>query len=129
MKRVVRHRCLPRIQTQFNLKGMADEATSSNLTHLPRRRLPTEIVERIVSWAKEFKSASVKLYYYSRFFSQYERSLYTSSSRLQLHIREFKAVAMKHKTINEPPTLLHFLKDTNRCKRKYNYEELKGIFF
>ena len=125
------HRTLPRILTRFKLAHTDTSENDAESTVLvkPTVLLPDEIVDTIIGWVEEFARAELKCYYYNRFMKKYRVSLVKSSSRLKLYTRELKAMAMKHRTLNEPPTFCRFVRDSNRCKRQYNYEQLVGIFF
>ena len=123
------HRKLPRIETNFNISEHLIEYDVDEIEIKPRSDVPKNIVEIIINWAKEFEIASIKEYYYNRFLSIYKTSLVKSSSRLKLCNRELKTLGMKYESIGSPPTFYRFVIDSKRCKRNYNYEELRGIFF
>lgn len=124
------HKTLPRILTSFQIKHTGLRDTDRESVEIkPQVYIPADIVSVIVDWVAEFRRAETKQYYYSRFMDTYLKSLVKSSSRLKLYTRELKSYAMKHQTLGSPPTLMHFIKDSQRCKRKYDYESLSGIFF
>lgn len=124
-----RHRNLPRILTKFKLDHTDSEESEQLVLAQPLPRLPEEIVEMIIDWVGEFNRAEIKAYYYNRFLKSYKASLVKSSSGLKLYTRELKAMAMKHRTLNQPKTFVSFVRDSNKCQRRYNYENLIGIFF
>ena len=127
-----KHKKLPRILTTFQLRhlDMKENDREPEIEfRKPQVHIPEEIVLIILEWVYEFQKAETKDYYYSRFMHHYSKSMVTSSSRLKLFTRELKSLAMKHRTMGSPPTLLRFIKDSKRCKRKYDYEALIGIFF
>ena len=95
----------------------------------PEVFIPEEIQVLILNWVAEFRRAEIKSYYYNRFMKSYAKSLVKSSSRLKLYTRELKSLSMKHQTIGSPPTFMNFIKDSKRCKRTYDYEKLRGLFF
>lgn len=125
---------LPRIETRFQFE-QSDEPEHEEPEHEEEeelvvcRRLPAEVVEMIVDWAEQWRLARIKDYYYSRFMAKRRLSLHRSCSRLQMYMRELKSFQFKHRTLNEPPTLLAFLKDAKRCQQKYDYHTFKGICF
>lgn len=126
------HKKLPRIFTSFNLRQLdtKEEDQKPEIKFCkPKVYIPEEIIYIILEWVDEFQKAETKDYYYSRFMYHYTKSIVISSSRLKLFTRELKSLSMKHRTIGSPPTLLSFIKDSKRCKRKYDYELLSGIFF
>jgi len=126
------HKKLPRIFTSFHLRHLdtKEEDQKSEIEfYKPKVYISEEIIQIILKWVHEFKRAEIKDYYYSRFMHHYTKSMVTSSSRLKLFTRELKSLSMKHRTLGSPPTLLRFIIDSKRCKRKYDYELLSGIFF
>lgn len=124
------HKPLPRILTSFRIKHT--ELRDDDIEEVvlkPKVFIPEEVVSMIIDWVGEFERAAIKEYYYGRFMSTYLKSLVKSSSRLKLYTRELKSYSMKHQSLGAPPTLMHFIRDSQRCKRKYDYESLSGIFF
>lgn len=119
---------LPKIKTRLKLSDLdVDEEEQTWI--LRPRYLPPPVVELIISWYLEFEKVRVKAYHYERFMRNYATSLFKSNSRLMLYNRELKALGMKYRTLNEPPTFKTFVQDARRCKRNYDYCKLKGIFF
>ena len=126
------HKKLPRIFTSFQLRQLdtkQEDKEPKIQFYKPKVHISEEILLIILEWVHEFQKAETKDYYYSRFMHHYTKSMVTSSSRLKLFTRELKSLSMKHRTLGSPPTLLNFIKDSKRCKRKYDYELLSGIFF
>lgn len=117
---------LPRLQTCLNFRSSDD---TEEQAIVPRVLLPLIVVDMIVDWYKEFQRARVKAYHYKRFMKTYNLSLVKSNSRLKLYNRELKAMGMKFRTLGEHGSFQNFVVDSNRCKRKYDYVSLKGIFF
>ena len=126
------HKKLPRILTSFQFRHLdVDDNCKEPQIEFgkPKVHIPEEIVLIILEWVHEFQRAEIKDYYYSRFMYHYSKSIVKSSSRLKLFTRELKSFSMKHRTMGSPTTLLNFIKDSKRCKRKYDYDALSGIFF
>ena len=120
---------LPRIQTRFRLCSNESNLDEEE-TELKRFYLPSEIVENIIGWHKEFQTARIKDYYYRKFQKQYSASLVKSTSRLKLYTRELKALGMKYRTYNSSNSFHSFTMDSKKCKRDYKgeYYRLKAIF-
>jgi hypothetical protein len=119
---------LPRISTNFLLSDLDIESSEEELTEIKPRYLPSVIIEQIILWNEEFKIARIKAYYYRKFMEHYGVSLVRSTSRLKLYNRELKSIGMKYRTMNGDRSFKSFVKDTQINKRKYDYDELKGIF-
>lgn len=119
---------LPRIQSTFQFSCVEDDKLAQEDITL-KVQLPHEVIGQVMSWVYHFKVASMKQYYYHRFMKQRELSLVKSSSRLKLYTRELKALSMAHRVFGAPPNFYSFVQDSKRCKRKYEYNALKGIFF
>lgn len=117
---------LPRLQTCLDFRSGDDTQEEKMVPHV---LLPSIVVDMIVGWYKEFQRARVKAYHYKRFMKTYNLSLVKSNSRLKLYNRELKAMGMKFRTLGGHGSFHNFVVDSNRCKRKYDYVRLKGIFF
>ena len=119
---------LPRISTKFLINDL-DKSKEEEIIHIKKVYLPKEIVEKIILWNEEFKTARIKEYYYTKFMEHYGISLVKSSSRLKLYNRELKSIGMKYRsTGNNNCTFKSFVNDTRINNRKYDYEKLKSIF-
>ncbi|MCP4484447.1 MAG: hypothetical protein GY823_07805 [Flavobacteriaceae bacterium] len=119
---------LPRISTKFLINEL-DQCQEEQIIHIKKVYLPKEVVEKIISWYEEFKTARIKAYYYTKFMEHYGVSLVKSSSRLKLYNRELKSIGMKYRSINNHScTFKSFVNDTRINNRKYDYEKLKSIF-
>jgi hypothetical protein len=119
---------LPRISTKFLINNL-DKYEEEEIIHIKKVYLPKEIVEKIILWYEEFKTARIKQYYYNKFMEHYGVSLVKSSSQLKLYNRELKSIGMKYRSINNSScTFKSFVNDTKINNRKYDYEKLKSIF-
>jgi len=119
---------LPRISTKFLINDL-NKSKEEEIIHIKKVYLPKEIVEKIILWNEEFKTARIKEYYYAKFMEHYGSSLVKSSSRLKLYNRELKSIGMKYRsTGNNSCTFKSFVNDTRINNRKYDYEKLKSIF-
>lgn len=118
---------LPRISTKFLINDL-DKSKEEEIIHIKKVYLPKEIVEKIILWNEEFKTARIKEYYYTKFMEHYGISLVKSSSRLKLYNRELKSIGMKYRSTGNHCTFKSFVNDTRINNRKYDYEKLKSIF-
>lgn len=114
---------LPRINTETRL----DEGEDEDVLALAPRYLPRPVVELIVDFYIQFERVRLKQFHYGIFMESYKLSLHRSASRLKLFNREFKAMAMSHRSQGATCDLMAWIRNAKLCKRTFDYEKLKRI--